>query len=91
MSSPEARDVAEKKDPEPSSIVRPDSTGSGQEKERSAEVDSEGVPSDTPSEDEETAYPNGVTFLLLTVGLMAVVLVLALDNYIICPSYPRLG
>ena len=34
----------------------------------------------------EDAYPRGITFILLTTGLMAVVLVLALDNYIICPS-----
>lgn len=31
----------------------------------------------------EKEYPSGVSFILLTVGLMAVVLVLALDNYII--------
>lgn len=28
-------------------------------------------------------YPQGITFVLLTIGLMAVVLVLGLDNYII--------
>lgn len=32
----------------------------------------------------EEEYPSGISFILLTVGLMAVVLVLALDNYIIC-------
>ena len=31
----------------------------------------------------EKEYPSGISFILLTVGLMAVVLVLALDNYII--------
>lgn len=31
----------------------------------------------------EKEYPRGISFILLTVGLMAVVLVLALDNYII--------
>lgn len=31
-------------------------------------------------------YPEGIRFILLTVGLMAVVLVLALDNYIISES-----
>ena len=35
---------------------------------------------------EEDEYPRGFTFLLLTVGLMVVVLVLALDNYIIGSS-----
>ena len=34
----------------------------------------------------ETEYPSGISFMLLTIGLMAVVLVLALDNYIICES-----
>ena len=34
----------------------------------------------------EQEYPSGITFVLLTIGLMAVVLVLALDNYIICES-----
>lgn len=32
----------------------------------------------------EVEYPSGISFTLLTIGLMAVVLVLALDNYIIC-------
>lgn len=36
--------------------------------------------------EEEDEYPRGFTFLLLTVGLMVVVLVLALDNYIIGSS-----
>ena len=31
----------------------------------------------------ENQYPHGFTFVLLTIGLMAVVLVLGLDNYII--------
>ncbi|KAL2057894.1 hypothetical protein ABVK25_001511 [Lepraria finkii] len=39
---------------------------------------------------EEDEYPRGFTFLLLTVGLMVVVLVLALDNYIIATAVPRL-
>ena len=34
----------------------------------------------------EQEYPSGISFVLLTIGLMAVVLVLALDNYIICES-----
>lgn len=33
--------------------------------------------------EEDDIYPDGLTFILLTVGLMVVVLVLALDNYII--------
>ena len=32
----------------------------------------------------EKEYPNGIGFVLLTIGLMAVVLLVALDNYIIC-------
>ena len=31
----------------------------------------------------EIKYPHGLAFFMLTVGLMAVVLILALDNYII--------
>lgn len=34
----------------------------------------------------EEEYPSGLSFILLTIGLMAVVLVLALDNYIISES-----
>lgn len=34
----------------------------------------------------EDHYPSGLTFVLLTIGLMAVVLVVALDNYIIGSS-----
>lgn len=34
----------------------------------------------------EDHYPGGLTFMLLTIGLMAVVLVVALDNYIIGSS-----
>lgn len=32
----------------------------------------------------EKEYPSGISFILLTIGLMAVVLVVALDNFIIC-------
>lgn len=33
--------------------------------------------------EDENQYPRGFTFVLLTIGLMAVVLVVAIDNYII--------
>lgn len=38
---------------------------------------------DAEPEDDQAQYPRGVTFVLLTIGLMAVVLVVAMDNYII--------
>ena len=33
-------------------------------------------------------YPSGIKFILLTIGLMAVVLMVALDNFIICEFKP---
>lgn len=44
---------------------------------KSSEGDSPDVPED------EVQYPSGVRLLLLTFGLMAVVLMVALDNYIL--------
>lgn len=40
---------------------------------------------------EETKYPRGLPFFLLSIGLMAVVLQVALDNYIIGMLYPIPG
>jgi hypothetical protein len=48
---------------------------------------------DTPSE-EEIEYPRGFTFMLLTVDLMAIIPMLASDNYIIgsyVRSLPNMG
>ena len=51
---------------------------------RQTEPDSERMPPDKGVAPKgENEYPRGLTFILLTVGLMVVVLVLALDNYII--------
>lgn len=38
---------------------------------------------DHAEREDENQYPRGFTFVLLTIGLMAVVLVVAIDNYII--------
>lgn len=40
------------------------------------------IEDDAPSQ--EKMYPSGWKFLLITLGIMAAVLVVALDNYIIC-------
>ncbi|MCJ1359142.1 MAG: hypothetical protein MMC33_009142 [Icmadophila ericetorum] len=39
----------------------------------------------------EDQYPHGFNFVLLTIGLMAVVLVVALDNYINATAIPRIS
>lgn len=53
------------------------------ETEKSSHLDAEGRAT-KPEDDPEDEYPRGLPFVLLTIGLMAVVLVVALDNYIIC-------
>ncbi|KAF7945603.1 uncharacterized protein EAE97_004641 [Botrytis byssoidea] len=40
---------------------------------------------------QEKIYPSGCKFLLITLGIMAAVLVVALDNYIISTAIPRLA
>jgi hypothetical protein len=55
--------------------------------DKQATIDTENVPSSAvPFDDgnKEQAYPRGLMFLILTIGLMAVILIVALDNYIIC-------
>ena len=49
---------------------------SGVETEKGSEVQGTNIKPDIK-------YPHGLAFFMLTVGLMAVVLILALDNYII--------
>ena len=49
---------------------------SGVETEKGSEVQGTNVKPDIK-------YPHGLAFFMLTVGLMAVVLIIALDNYII--------
>ena len=38
----------------------------------------------------DVVYPSGWRFVLMTIGVMTAVLVVALDNYIICMSYYKL-
>ena len=55
----------------------------------SADAEKPIAPSEKPVEETVSAgldRPQGLRFVLLTIGLMAVVLVVALDNYIICTS-----
>ena len=76
----------EKADAESTNIVTADSTKTTPRDKSPTEADFEGNIELEFGSDEENVYPRGVTFVLLTTGLMAVVLVLALDNYIICQS-----
>ncbi|TGO61660.1 hypothetical protein BOTNAR_0125g00050 [Botryotinia narcissicola] len=47
------------------------------------------IKNNAPSQDK--IYPSGWKFLLITLGIMAAVLVVALDNYIISTAIPRLA
>ena len=78
--------LTEKADAELTNMVTADSTSTTPRNTTSTKADFEGSAELEPASDEEDGYPRGITFVLLTIGLMAVVLVLALDNYIICPS-----
>ena len=78
--------LAEKADAESTKIVTAYSTSAIPRNKASTKANFEGNTELDFASDEEAGYPRGITFVLLTTGLMAVVLVLALDNYIICPS-----
>ena len=78
--------LTEKADAESTNIVTADSTSTTPRNKASTEANFQGNTQVEFASDEEDGYPRGITFVLLTIGLMAVVLVLALDNYIICPS-----
>ena len=78
--------LTEKADAESTNIVTADFTSTIPRNNASAKTSFEGNTELELTSDEGDDYPHGITFVLLTTGLMAVVLVLALDNYIICPS-----
>ena len=78
--------LTEKADAESTNVMTAVSTSMTPRNKESIEAKIEGNTELEPASDEEDGYPRGITFVLLTTGLMAVVLVLALDNYIICPS-----
>ena len=78
--------LTEKADAESTNVMTAVSTSTTPRNKESTEAKIEGNAELEPASDEEDGYPRGITFVLLTTGLMAVVLVLALDNYIICPS-----
>ncbi len=82
----EVDDLAEKIDVEPTSMSSARSTVRTSKNNESTNYDVEGSSAIRTANEEKQEYPHGTTFVLLTVGLMAVVLVLALDNYIICSS-----
>lgn len=42
-----------------------------------------GIQGEDDKQEDENKYPHGFSLVLLTIGLMAVVLILGLDNYII--------
>ena len=88
--SSEMENSAEKSSDGPTNLVTTESTlGTSEDNgftKANAEGGSEKGTSREDPREEEDNYPHGITFVLLTIGLMAVVLVLALDNYIICPS-----
>ena len=85
-SLPKVNTLNEKADAESTNIVTADSTPATPRNKASTKANFEDNTELDFASDEEAGYPRGITFVLLTTGLMAVVLVLALDNYIICPS-----
>ena len=76
--------LTEKADAESIRMITADSTSTTPMNKASTKAEFEGN-TDSEVASNEDDYPHGITFVLLTTGLMAVVLVLALDNYIICP------
>ena len=78
--------LTEKADAESTRMITTDSTSTTPMNKASTKAEFEGNTELEVASNEEDDYPRGITFVLLTTGLMAVVLVLALDNYIICPS-----
>ena len=86
LPSSKVKTLTEKADAESTNMVTADSTSPTPRNKASTKADFEGNVELEFASDEEDGYPRGITFVLLTIGLMAIVLVLALDNYIICPS-----
>ena len=82
----EVGNLTEKSSDRPTNSVTTESTFRTSENNGFEKVNAEGGSEIGAAREEEDSYPHGITFVLLTIGLMAVVLVLALDNYIICPS-----
>lgn len=82
----EVGNLSEKGDDGPTNLVTLDPTSRASGNNEVTKINAEGGLEIETTREEEDSYPHGITFVLLTVGLMAVVLVLALDNYIICRS-----
>lgn len=78
--------LTEKVDAKSTRMMTADSTSTTPTNKASSKAGFEGNTELEVASNEEDDYPRGITFVLLTTGLMAVVLVLALDNYILCPS-----
>ena len=84
--SSEVNALTEKANVEPVNVVTADPPSAIPRNTGPNKINSEGSLEIEIASGEENDYPYGITFMLLTIGLMAVVLVLALDNYITCRS-----